>query len=40
MNFELSIAIDRASDDVFAFLRDIEQHPQKPGAAGGDHDHP
>lgn len=32
MNFELSIAIDRAPADVFAFLRDIDQHPQKPGS--------
>ena len=32
MNFEISIAIDRAPADVFAFLRDIDQHPRKPGS--------
>lgn len=30
MNFEISIAIDRAPADVFAFLRDIDQHPLEP----------
>jgi hypothetical protein len=30
MNFELSIAINCAPATVFAFLRDIDRHPQKP----------
>ena len=32
MFFELSITIDRSPTDVFAFLRDIEQHPQEEGS--------
>ena len=32
VNFELTIAIDRSPADAFAFLRDIDQHAQKPGS--------
>ena len=32
MNFELSIAIRRPPCDVFAFLRDKDKFPQKPGS--------
>jgi len=30
--FELSISIDRPPDDVFAFLRDKDKHPQEEGS--------
>ena len=32
MYFELSIAIDRAPSDVFAFLRDKDKYPQEDGS--------
>jgi len=32
MFFELSVTIDRPPEDVFAFLRDKDSYPQKPGS--------